>query len=208
MLARQDTKTRARKAFTLTELAIVLAGAGVVMAAVWGIVGTVWESYRFNKMNEQVMMIVQNVREHFGPKGRITFADGAITADLDNDNFRLIPVTMRVDPKVAGGTISHALAVRAGGSLTVDQLNGGRSFRITLNGLSRGNCTKLLVQFPVTMPELGVIRLQANATTIAFDPRNPAALPVTIPVSAAAASGYCSLGNNANVVAYDFRLFP
>lgn len=210
-------RDKKRKGLTLTELAIVLGCMGLVMGAVWAVVTSVWDNYRQNKMNEDLMTVVQNIRGHFGPKGMITFAPGAgatgdITANLDDDAYRLIPVTMRTNPKVSGTPIQHALAMTVAGSFGVEAIaiggRNGMAFRVTLRGLSKGNCMKTLMQFPVTMPDLGVIRLEAGGGNYSFDPRSPATLSADLPIQASRANTLCNQNNNTNVVSYDFRLFP
>jgi len=197
-----------RRGFTLVELAIVLGAMGMVMGAIWGVVDTVWNNYRFNKMNDQVKEVVLNIRANFGPKGALPFAIGDITGFLENNTYRLIPIEMRATPGAAGSAINHALGSVAGGSFGVEELT-TTSFRIYLRGLSKANCMKMLMQFPVMIPEVGVTRLAAGGGIIGpFDTRRPAGLTADLPVNATKADELCNLTTNTNVVNYDFRLFP
>lgn len=203
------TRKKGQRGLTLTELAIVLGGMGLVMGAVWAIASTVWESYRYNKMNEQVMEVVQNVREHFGPKGKLTFTDDTdITDSIDHDDYRLIPITMRADQGVAATkNINHALSATAAGSFGVRQVS-ARVFRLELRAMKQADCIKMLMQFPVTMPELGVVRIETNGANIKTVNTGDLSTMADFPLSAVTAGIMCNAANATNEVKYDFKLFP
>lgn len=213
-----------RSGMTLTELAIVLGATGLAMAGIWAIVGAVWNNYQAYKLNQQVMVVVQNVRDHYGPMGLIkdrtlgsppnyTFADGAdITAVLDDDDRRLIPIEMRLTQSAEGGGINHALAATgvsaSTGSFRVESRNSGTAFRVRLLGLKRSNCIKLLMQFPLAMPEAGVLRVatQAQSTNVnALNIASPGGA-VTLPMNFATANNWCNSGSDSNEVSLDFKL--
>lgn len=203
------------KGFTLSELAIVLAAMGLVMGSVWAISASVWESYRFRETLDQTMAVVQNVRTFFDPVGRIldpatqtAYANGVnITPMLDDDNHRLIPIQMRVDQSVAGGAINHALGTIAGGSFTVLSAGGGLRFRVRLSGLSQNSCVKMLMDFPILTPEIGVTEVNVNGTAHAVDPLNPANPGVGFPMTPVTAASWCNISaTKTNVVSFVFRL--
>ena len=198
-----------RRGLTLTELAIVLGAMGLVMGAVWAVVGTVWEGYRFDKMKDQVFQVVQNVRDYYGPKGGIQIpTDTDITQTINSNALRLIPVDMRLDPADDTSDINHALSTIAGGSFLVLSQDDGRRFRIRLLDLDQGSCIKLLMQFPVLVPEMGVVRLEANGNSSAIDISNVAnpGASVTLPMQLSDATSWCdAAGGVGNEVNFDFR---
>lgn len=214
MIVLRTLKNKKRRGLTLTELAIVLGAMGLVMGGVWAIVGTVWESYRFRTMNEQTSTVVQNIRNFYSSMGRINaagtgnaHADGDITAEIDDDSRRLILVDMRENPNVAGGNIHHALSTAAGGSFHVESLLAGRQFRVVLAGLSQGNCIRLLMEFPVMMPEMGVRDVRVNGTAHPVNPNNPSNPGANFPVTLTTAEAWCNIAaSNTNEVAFAFAI--
>lgn len=217
---------RKRKAMTLTELAIVLGAVGMVSGAIWAVASVVWNDYRLQRVREQTMQVVENVRTYYGPMGglfsnsvtKTTYA-GSINAILDDNDHRLIPIEMRANPAVAGGQINHAASSSVGGIgsfrvLPINNINGtavpGGAFRIRLLGLSRSMCMKLLMQFPVLSPEAGVVRIGAIGTVTNFTTVNinnmAAPGTVALPITAATAGAWCDITNvNNNEVNIDFR---
>lgn len=208
-----------RKGLTLTEIAIVLGAMGLVSGAVWGVVSVVWDSYRFYKTKEQIVAVVNNVRTHYAPMGgfyadstdKTTFiANGTdITSILNDDTRRLIPVEMRLNPKSDLSAINHALSQVAGGSFHALSVNNGRTLRLRLLGLKQPQCIKLLMEFPVLMPEMGVTRIAANALSTAIDVKNissPSAT-VTLPMQLSTATMWCSVtAAIGNEVQFDFKV--
>ncbi|MDD2324392.1 MAG: prepilin-type N-terminal cleavage/methylation domain-containing protein [Alphaproteobacteria bacterium] len=210
---------RGRGGFTLLEMAIVLAVAGLVFGAIWSVVASVWSAYQYRSMNEQLMTVTQNVRNYFEPMGGIyqvpatqtPFANGAsITAFLDADTRRLIPVSMRTAHNVAGSRIHHALSARAvsgvDGSFSVYSLNNGNSFEILLAGLGRSDCMKMLLEFPFLTPEVGVTAVIVNGVNHAINPLNIAAPGAGFPMTATVARAWCNAAGKVNGVGLVFAL--
>lgn len=211
-------RLRSRTGFSLAEMAIVMGVAGIFMAAIWAIAAEVWNSYRSYVTQQQLVNVVQNVRDYYGPIGRITqpgssapFGDGAsITAALDDDDRRLIPAEMRIDPKTEGLGINHALVTRGGaannGSFRVESLASGTQFRVRLLGLLKKNCMNLLMNFPVLMPEMGVSALGTQLGSTAVNLTNVSdpgggILPMTLTT----AQTWCAQETD-NEVYFEFRL--
>lgn len=209
---------RRRKGLTLSELAIVLGGMGLVMGAVWAIVGVVWENYRFYKAQEQIITVVNNVRDYYGPIGGIytdsttkTFYPNGtdITQILNDDERRLIPVDMRLDRTSDTSPINHALGMHPAGSFRAVSQTSGHRLRLRLLRLSQPNCMKLLMEFPILMPELAVTRMTANTNSVNVDLTNIAAPggAVELPITAATADSWCSVTTSAgNEVQLDFKI--
>lgn len=160
-----------RAGLTLTELAIALGAVGLLMAGVWVIVSVVWNNYQGQRLQQQITTVVQNARDYYLNVGTIRdpgtpnpcTTDQNITALFDDDDRRLIPAEMRTTPNVTGGGISHALASLGGsattGSFQVICRKAGSAFQIKLGGLKREHCVRLLMQYPILMPEMGVTRV-------------------------------------------------
>jgi len=206
---RLNRKQRSR-GLTLTELAIVLGAMGLVMAAVWSVVGVVWSSYQNQRMSQQVVSVVQNVRNYYMNMGRINCSTGdSITALLDDDDRRLIPTEMRATPDVAGNGINHAMATlgasESAGSFRAFCLDNGGGFRISLDGLKKEDCIRLLMQFPVLTPEMGIRNVVRPGGTIVpvnlLDTDSPA---TGFPMTIITANNWCNA--TTNEVSFDFKL--
>jgi len=211
---------RKRHGFTMVELAIVLVGAGLVMGVIWSVAGSVWKAYQYRVMNDQILTVTQNIRTYYDPMGVILdsatatfYPDGtSITADIDNDARRLIPVSMRTTPAVSGSFINHAVssehASATDGSFSVYSENSGMRFTILLAGLEREDCVRLLLEFPFLISEVGVTGVVVNGTTHAVNPNNPASPGAGFPMNVTTAEAWCdnTSATGKNGVGIVFRL--
>ncbi len=201
------------RGMTLTELAIVLGAMGLVMGAVWVIVGTVWDGYRFQKMSQQIQTVTRSLQDYYGNIGGIysvlgpppvPYADNTdITAIVDDDDRRLIPIEMRLNKSVEGSGLRHAL----GGVMTVQSIAAGGGFRLRLQGLNQDACIKLVMQFPVLLPELGVTFMGTVADSTNIDLSNfvnPSSGDA-LPLSLQNATQWCNVPTN-NEVRFEFRV--
>jgi len=192
------------KGMTLTELAIVLGAMGLVMAAIWAIVGVVWDGYRFQKMNQQVQALAQAVQEYYGNAGAIP--DGDLTLIIADDDHRLVPVEMLVDKTDPTQGLRHAM----GGAVIVEGIAASRRLRLRLFDLDVATCTKFLMEFPLLVPEMGVARVETNPGGGGVDinpnnPIDPTSGGEPIPLSLATATTWCGDPTN-NEVRLDFRI--
>lgn len=201
-----------RKAYTLMELALVLSIIGVIGAGVWIVFGDVQDTSRIAKVQEQTLLVVQNVRAYYGPRGVINPCPGNLTGTLDDNSRKLIPVEMRSDPNSDNSPINHVLGnVAVGnsntGSFRVRCTGGGSSIEIRLRDLSKKACMNMLMTFPVLIPEIGVISMEGSGPTVAIDARNIAnpGGGVSLPVSLANADLWCPNATG-NEVRFGFRL--
>ncbi|MDX9690010.1 MAG: hypothetical protein EOM37_07985 [Proteobacteria bacterium] len=211
MIKGERASNRGRVGLTLTEVTIVLGAVGLLTATIWTIVGSVWQDYNMRSLKENLFTTVQNVQNFYGTTAGLDVATGTdITVLLDDDTRRLIPIAMRSTPTVAGNPINHDLEVLAGGSFHVFSVNNGSAFRVTLSGLSKDECEMLLMQFPVLLPELGVIRIASQAQNAAVDTNNPAApSAIALPMTLGTADAWCPIiATNTNEVSYDFKVRP
>lgn len=133
---------KGKRAFTLTELAIVLGAAGIVLGAIWAGASTVWNRYELGKAIQQVTTTAQNIRDYYDPRGDIpsTFNTG-------------IPEAVKWLPsEISASGNKHAL----GGTFSVGRIATPLGFYITLSGLSLANCIQAIMQFPIHNDEIGV----------------------------------------------------
>jgi prepilin-type N-terminal cleavage/methylation domain-containing protein len=159
-----------RAGFTLTEIAIVLGIAGIVIAAIWTYASSARESYRVTTAIQQMMKSVLNIRDAFVgardwqsvPGFWGAFDNGIeITQQLDARN--LLPVDMRRNPAAPGATpLDHALNSTSGtlyngdGSFQVDSGPHANQFGIFFFGLTQSACIKTLMQLPINDTALGI----------------------------------------------------
>lgn len=195
------------KGFTLTEAAIVLGALGLLLGGVWAAAGSVWDSYRLRRVEEDLFQTVQNVQNHYAQMGQLP-AGGELTQELDDDARRLFPVSMRLNKATHRGDINHELATIAGGSFKVFR-DTSFQFRTEISGLNKDSCMNLLMRFPVLLPELGVRGLSADGGTATVNPHNPAqpSAQVELPMSVTTASTWCS-DPTTNTVNYVFTIRP
>lgn len=219
---------RLRRGFTLTELAIVMMIVSLIMGAIWVAGDRVLNNYRAYRVNQQVALVVQNIRDYYGSTIQTWPAGWAnITTTLDSllPATNIFPTEMRRNPNALPGAtpIDHAInnnitgggGVATNGSfavLAINDPNSGRfnAFRIQLFGLSQANCINLLMTAPLTSDVIGFVQVGTNnmaagrsATIVkgvAPTPPNPAN---TLPMRLATATAWC---NGATEVDFDFTL--
>ena len=219
-------KRAARRAFTLTELAIVLGIMSIALGGIWVAGAKVWEDYQAYRTQSYVLQTVQNIREYYASKSldlmpRGTTAPYLITPALDA--ALVLPVDMRVNKNAANGVLRHPFG---GNFLVVRDCSGGvapctpdtNSFRIRLEGLSQGACTKLLMAMPVTVQEAGLIGFWTYAAgadttenSISLDARGQwqytgTMANVRLPLAASIAQNWCRLAGKTNIIDMHFRI--
>ena len=219
MLNRASSRA-SRRGFSLTELAIVLAGVGLVLSVVWVASTRVWHNYQLQKTTEQMVTVAQNIRDYYGPIGRLPPLTANpipknqdIVPDVDAKN--LVPVEMR---DVAGGfrhALGGALVLLSNPAATAVSPTGlGQGiFRIVLQGLPDEDCIKMLMQIPVLMPEVGAVRLSTTDTNhVKIDTKSidkpgtdDSGAVIDLPLSMDKATTWCAAGNG-NEVRLDVKL--
>ena len=204
-------------------MAIVLGVAGMILGAIWTAGTNVTANARINRLNLQIMNVVQNVRQYYGVRG-ILPANAACNGTTDitcivdslnpaalNPPIGLIPVEMRTVQKNAGSTINHAAAILGTGSFHIFAQTGAGGprtvLRVQLLGLTKPDCIKLLMQFPALMPEVGVARIANASTSTTINLMNIAApgTPNILPFTGPTALSWCNLSAN-NEIDIDFNL--
>lgn len=177
-----------RRGWTLTELVIVLGVFGLVFAVVWLAAGSVWDNYRIYRVNQQILTVVRNVREAYGLTGKLLGTNNQ-TSVIAGEG--LIPAEM-----INGTTYMHA----QGGIFQILGVNnastGVREMRIRLLGFPKSQCMKMLMEFPVLVPEVGVTNIYVGSNSISS---------ANWPISSAMASNRCASATS-NEVRIDFKI--
>ncbi len=203
-----------RQGFTLTEMAIVLLIAGVVLAAVWTAVQRGWDNYRFYRATQEFLKVTQNIREFYMGAANLPAA-GNITVALDgsgasavNAPTGLFPQEMRRIPSTAGQPIDNPFdSSLVGGSVLVQGSCPGTTalpcFRVQFLGLTQSVCARLLMFFPVTNTDFGILGIGTQNMT-----GGSAQTPPLQQVIATTATQWCndSQINGTNEVDVDFKL--
>lgn len=186
-----------RKAFTLVEISIVLGLIGLMTGIVWITVKTTWHDRQKLQLNQQIMTVVKNVRDAYGPSGKRHPSPTGQTIDMTTGAYNdgLLPQEMRT----ATGAFKHALDGQF--QLEARNVPAGTTqmgnVRIWLRGLKRDDCARLLTEFPVLAPELRVRRI---GTTVNNKAINADTDPSTTAVTNTQASAWCgAVANNAYI---------
>lgn len=199
-----------RRAFTLLEMAIVLGIAGVIFSGVWVAATAFWRNHQRTSTINQVMQIVQNVRDYYGPSAGVNVWPGAGT-DMTNtiNGLHLVPMEMRVTPTSDTSLLNHQLGtVAGGGSLLLEsQGTAPMILRVRLRGLAKDDCINLLLRMPVLSPEVGMKRIgtsTGNTTIDLVTNFNTPGGAVTLPLTFTQANAWCNLAGKTNEVRFDF----
>lgn len=187
-----------RPGYTLTEMSIVLAVAGLIMAGIWGIASVVREKIRREQAIDQIITVVQKTREYYLGRGDIAGAGDATDALI---RVNVIPQEMVSNRSVPPPPLFMAQNPWFGAFTVDDNVAGDppggarwQSFRITTQNLDYGQCVEVVTR--VTGPS-GPSGLMGNGTSM-----NGTATPV--PVTTDYALANCQPAGN--VLTFAFRL--
>ncbi|MFY9288931.1 MAG: type 4 pilus major pilin [Alphaproteobacteria bacterium] len=202
-----------QRGFTLTEFAIILFVAGILIAGVWMGAGAVWDSYRAYRANQQMATVVLNIRENFISLTQWPDAVGFyLTQRLDQRN--IFPLEMRRNPAAGagGGPIdsvfnnnftSGTAPVNGSFNVQVETGAGGlrNAFRVSFTGLTRGPCIKLLSSIPINNAELGIIKIGTQNMA-----GGTSTTTMTSMITPTQARTWCNAAGNNNEVDINFKL--
>lgn len=170
--------------FSLTELAIVLAVAGVVLGGVWTVSGRAWEYAKLERSKEAVATTVDNVRSYYaGLAGVPEIASGGVGGMTDNlINSSTIPQylvrNMAAVPKVAdnpwGGTdlagtfqvCSWVWGTAACSGTVAPPTPTSPFFGVTFTGLTLPHCISLVESVSGPNGPSGLMEVNINGTNI------------------------------------------
>lgn len=199
-------RCKTTRGFSLTELAIVLGVMGIVIGALWGVVGIVRENMKRQEISSQVSVVVNKVRDFYISRTRVVNLANLPTYDAVTDYLireNIIPSEMVRDRTAAGllradhpwGAVGADGVLIANGGFAI--AGGGDptdSFVIQLRGLGQASCIALSDKLTGANMPLGLERFTINAVApfLAF------------PVSPDAAAVPCN--NVVNTLTLQFRL--
>ncbi len=135
-----------RRGYTLTELAIVLAIAGFLMATIWSMAAHVRNNKRIAQASQQVMTVVQEIREfHMGRQG----IDAAVNEDIV-DALAIKGVPFPVEMKIkcratpTKTCLNSAIASDPNGTFFIRRGATPSRFLIVMTKLTQPECIGLL----------------------------------------------------------------
>ena len=213
-LATKQAYHRRSRGFSLTEFAIVLAIMGIVLSALWGVVSIVRENINRAQMKEQMVLIVNNVRDFHMARMSVvdpatnSSAFGPVTDYLLRQNV-LLPEQIRDRAAGAwladhpwgsaapsGGVIPNGGVAIRGGDAVGPASNVGSFFTIELRGLKLSSCIAMAAELSGSgMPE-GLASVLING----------AAVPVPVTPDAATGSCIAPAAANDNTIGLVFAL--
>lgn len=189
----------------MPEFAIVLAIMGTVLASLWGIVSIVRENIKRQDMAEQMVVMVQNIRDLYANRVRLVTPTNAtdaasITHYLISQNA-LLPEQIRnrsaavlVADHPWGATGASGATIAGGGILIDGSTNNARFFRIRLRGLKYSSCVALA-------DKLTGAGMPAGLTSVVI---NGGTAQTTFPMSPDVASSQCDNAPVGNQNTMDF----
>ncbi|MDD5587330.1 MAG: prepilin-type N-terminal cleavage/methylation domain-containing protein [Alphaproteobacteria bacterium] len=130
---------RHRRGFTLTEAAIVLGVAGMVLGAIWVAASQVYKNHRVGKVVQQITTLSQNIKSYYATSR--PFASTGMSLSLELFNAGLIPSDMTPH----GGNAASGFDIGLGSSvLTI--MSGPmhrQNFYIFINGMPTEDCAAI-----------------------------------------------------------------
>ncbi|MDD3181268.1 MAG: type II secretion system protein [Alphaproteobacteria bacterium] len=195
--------------FSLPELAIVLAIMGLVLGSLWGVVSMVRENVRRQEMVEQMVVMVNNIRDFYSNRIRVTDAGGgtgfaAITSYLLQQSV-LLPEQIRNRSAAIlladhpWGSSAPDNSVLSNGGIGVDgSTDSSQFFRIRLRGIKYSSCISLADKLSGADMPLGLVSVTINAS----------AAHTILPVSPDVATTECrkAPGGEENTMDFVYRL--
>ncbi len=204
-----------QQGFSLLEMAIALMISGIILTGVWVAGTSVWRNHQRQKTFDQVMLIVQNVRDFYAARGSGDWPTGSnINMVLRNNG--LIPTEMMEDrTSTTSSVINHDLGGAPSGASTgsvvltpLVAVNGSTVLRMRLLGLGQADCIYLLARMPALSPEVGLSYIGTSAgtgTNIDLSNFNTPG-SVTLPLTPKQARDWCNKSDKTNEVWFEFKV--
>ena len=170
------------RAFTLTELAIVLGIIGVIISAIWSAAGSVYENNRTKRASEQVVQIVNGLRAMYGSHQVDTgpWATDITSLAINND---IVPADMYK----TGGTT--AFGPWSGSTVNIYSGSTWNVIGIQYSGLSQAACNQFAdALIPAGNSQLVYAAIAATGSWFSINGNTPYWTTTQI-------NGYCVAGN-------------
>ncbi|MFA4994663.1 MAG: hypothetical protein WC521_05100 [Bdellovibrionales bacterium] len=206
--------------FTLTETAVVLSVASLVLGAIWVAAGTVSNASQTAQSSQQVGEVAQNIRSYYMNAQGIpmTACNADISSTLDS---KIFPAQMRKCTtsqassckfSSASSSASGSFSVR-GHASTCPSTSGDR-YRIVLSNLTKSACANLLISgMSYKDSSMGIIKICGSSSTgcsggTAWSAITCTAGVCTTPtdITLAQAQVLCSGTGATNQVGWEFKL--
>jgi prepilin-type N-terminal cleavage/methylation domain-containing protein len=186
-------RRRARRGFTLTELAITVGIMGLLLGAIWIAGGTVSENNKVQTAQQEIAFIINNYRSLFGERGVDTSGDAAGPGDITcstttingwADKFFPPNMALGSGTCVSGTTQTYPLNPW-GGYVSIQAVK-SQGVRISMGNIPLDACIRLASEVPTSAD---VIYVTINESVQYNNPMYGAGS--VMPISAATATATC-----------------
>ncbi len=189
------------RAFTLTEIAIVLGIMGLILGAIWVAASSVYTNMRVSTTSRDVIAFSQGVRNLYGNQGSMD--SGLASGGSSLSNYQALVQSGAVPSSWINGT---NIVDTWGGSITftpgTTANTSADSFVVDLDKVPQAACVGLLTDNSVRTSSSGIYGLNANNTTV-FN--SGSGVGTTTNYNAGAAVTQCT-GTSNNHVGYAFTI--
>lgn len=206
MVTMMISRHKKSRAFTLTELAIVLAVVGGIVGLIWAAAADVSMSNKVRAANVELVYISHTVRGIFVEQGGVRGQNSTLTPALDR--LKAFPLEMRQDPTVDAGILFHPWSQKIDtstslgdvqvsasdcvGTLVLDDKTPEPCFSVLMMFLTQKACVQILAA--TTMTGTGLQSVTINGTNL------------SLPIDSNTATTNCSVTTPANTVQWVYTL--
>ena len=206
-------RTSSRRGFSLLELAIVMGIMGLVLGTLWGAVSVVQDRVKRHQMQDQMLFMINNIRNFYAAKDRIEDEAGNVTYSEVTDFLlrrnvllpeqirnRAAPAPWVADTPwgaaAADGSLLAGGGIEVGGFDRFGVVDAENFFTIRLSGLSYANCLELAATLSANSVQDRLEAVLVNG--VAQDP--------PVPVNFAATNCVVAPAGTANRLAFVYFL--
>jgi prepilin-type N-terminal cleavage/methylation domain-containing protein len=157
---------RTQHGFTLTEMAIVLGVAGMILSIIWVAAASVYDNFRTQRAATQVLSIVQNMKTLYGA--------GHGTLDPNGTDITSVAIAAGMMPgdMVQAGNTSYGLGPWAGSQVNVFSAAVWNGITVAFWDLGQTACNRLAdaVAAGGVFPADGLVWEEVNSTARTLPP--------------------------------------
>jgi prepilin-type N-terminal cleavage/methylation domain-containing protein len=182
------------RGFTLIETAIVLGVFAIIIAAIWMVVGVLYERAREHEANLQLQTLLRNVRQLYSRVGEVTTVSATYALTFDEQG--LWPPEMKINPGTVDGKVNHPWSTSKNGSITViggvSDPNGEKTmFDLIYSALPKKACVALAMQ-QSEGAILGLAHIKFTSSGTCYGPESGC---TAFPIDFTTASNQCHFAN-------------